>query len=147
MAQCGVHAITDTPIPHTSCCVNTGKVGVSITAKLSASTTDLFTWTAPAGITITQVPAANVATGTSTITFNAPVIPANTVDGTSLAFSVTAGIGAAASDTASALVIVLPPPDTVSLTAVLFRCDKHRMVLTATSNVINQNVQHPAAIH
>eukprot|EP00953_Heterococcus_sp_UTEX-ZZ885_P034607 17903-Heterococcus_DN1.PRE.1 len=117
------------------------KTNVSITAKLSASTTDVFTWTAPAGIAITQQPAANVATATSTITFNAPVIPANTVDVLSLAFTVTAGAAGTLSDEVTALVTVQPPTDIVSLTAVLFRCDKHRMVLTATSNVINQNVQ------
>jgi hypothetical protein len=114
---------------------------VSISVQLSASTTDVFTWVAPSGITITQDPAANVATATSTITFNAPVIPANTVDGTSLAFSVTAGAAGTLSDVVTALVIVQPPTDTVSLTAVLFRCDKHRMVLTAASNFINPNVQ------
>jgi hypothetical protein len=128
---------------HTSYFANTGTVGVTVTAALSgAGATDVFTWTPPSGITITaQTPAATVATATSTITFNAPVIPANTVNGRSLSFSVIAGTGAAASDVATGLVTVLPPPDTVALTAVLFRCDKHRMVLTATSSVVDPNVQ------
>jgi hypothetical protein len=121
---------------------HTGTVGVTITAVLSGTGTDVFTWSAPAGIVITaQTPAAGTATASSTVTFNAPVIPANTVNPVSLSFSVIAGTGAAASDTQSALVTVNPPSDIVQLTAVLFRCDKHRMVLTATSSVINANVQ------
>eukprot|EP00953_Heterococcus_sp_UTEX-ZZ885_P036871 18978-Heterococcus_DN1.PRE.2 len=118
------------------------KVGASVTAALSANTTDVFTWTAPSNITInSQTPAAVVATATSTITFNAPVVGANEFAGRSLFFSVVAGTGAAASDVATALTIVRPPPDIMSLTAVLFRCNRHRMVLTATSSVIDSNVQ------
>lgn len=116
--------------------LNTGTAGVTITAKLSGTGTDVFTWTPPAGIAITaQTPAATTVTASSTITFTAPVIPANTLLAASYSFSVFAGTGAAASDTQSALVTVSPPPDTVQLTAVTFRCDKHRLILTAQTSV------------
>jgi hypothetical protein len=123
---------------------------VSFTAN--STTAALFKWIAPAGVTIKQqTPSATATTIglTSTISFAAPVLAANVVTPTVLSFNVTAtqstavigGAGASSvvvqSASTLASVTVIQRPDTVTITTVQFRCDKHRMTVTATSSIDN----------
>lgn len=86
-----------------------------------------YTWVAPAGIVLTPAAADG-----SVQTFTAPIVP--TLAGpTSFVFTVT-GTSAASglSGTATVTVIVNPQTDVVTITSVVYRQAKARLVITAT---------------
>lgn len=108
--------------------------GFNITASLSGGGTSAFTWAVPAALTIKkQVPAAAVATSSSVLFLNAPIIPVGTLTPSKYVVSVTAG----ASAPVAATITVTPPSDTITITSVLLRCDKHRLTMTATSSIVD----------
>jgi len=104
-------------------------VTLSATGVDPASGTLTYTWTAPAGITLSPVAGTNGAQQT----FTAPAVPALT-PASSLSFAVTAtsSISGLSSAPASVTVVVNPAVDTVGITNVVYRQSKARLDVTAT---------------
>ena len=124
------------PTPSNSCLPFisfTGSTSATLSASLSAGT-GAFTWTLPATFTSrVQSPAAATATNSSKILFTVPVIPLGTLTPSQYTVNVTGGTSAVT----SIPVKVTPPADAPTITALAFRCDKHRLTITAGSNVNN----------
>jgi len=111
-----------------------------------------YTWTAPAGITLTPVAGTNGAQQT----FTAPTVPAGTA-ATTFTFSVTATSTVAPNLTSTAAtvnVVVNPAADTVTITNATYRINKATLTvaatdttpgvtLTCTLNEINQATGKP----
>ena len=103
-------------------------VTLTATAISPAGGNVTFTWIAPAGIVLTPA-----AVDGSVQTFTAPVVP--TLAGpTSLVFTVTAHSDAAGAvdGSTTVTVIVNPQVDDVTITSVVYRQAKARLVITAT---------------
>jgi hypothetical protein len=103
-------------------------VTLTATAISPAGGNVTFTWVAPAGIVLTPA-----AVDGSVQTFTAPIVP--TLAGpTSLVFTVTAHSDAAGAvdGSTTVTVVVNPQVDDVTITAVVYRQAKARLVITAT---------------
>ena len=103
-------------------------VTLTATAISPAGGNVTFTWVAPAGIVLTPA-----AVDGSVQTFTAPIVP--TLAGpTSLVFTVTAHSDAAGAvdGSTTVTVIVNPQVDDVTITSVVYRQAKARLVITAT---------------
>ena len=110
-----------------------GSTSATLSASLSAGT-GAFAWTLPNTFTSrVQSPAAATATNTSKILFTVPIIPLGTLTPSKYTVNVTGGTSAVTSIPVS----VTPPADAPTITALAFRCDKHRLTITAGSNVNN----------
>jgi large repetitive protein len=132
--------------------VSASAVTLSATGIDPAGGALTYTWTAPAGITLTPVAGTNGAQQT----FTAPTVPAGTA-ATSFAFSVTATSTVAPNLTSTAAtvnVVVNPATDTVTITNATYRINKATLTvaatdttpgvtLTCTLNEINQATGKP----